>query len=144
MTRTVHYQYENKDAEGLDFVPWPGELGKRVFANVGKAGWAAWLRRGGREVAPRAYGQDNDVRGWVASAELSALGSPAPIRTLLEAQPRHDHEDPSTGRARCTTSTRTRTPRAWISCPGPASWASACSPTSARPAGRRGWRTRPC
>src|SRR3546814_15963103 len=43
MTRTVHCQYENKDAEGLDFVPWPGELGKRVFANVGKAGWAAWL-----------------------------------------------------------------------------------------------------
>src|SRR3546814_6435510 len=43
MTRTVHCQYENKDAEGLDFVPWPGELGKRVFPNVGKAGWAAWL-----------------------------------------------------------------------------------------------------
>src|SRR3546814_9338431 len=43
MTRTVHCQYENKDAEGLAFVTWPGELGKRVFANVGKAGWAAWL-----------------------------------------------------------------------------------------------------
>src|SRR3546814_11574054 len=43
LTRTVHCQSENKDAEGLDFVPWPGELGKRVFANVGKAGWAAWL-----------------------------------------------------------------------------------------------------
>lgn len=43
MSRTVFCEYEKKDAEGLDFVPWPGELGKRVFAHIGKAGWAAWL-----------------------------------------------------------------------------------------------------
>ena len=41
MTRTVHCQYENKDAEGLDFVPWPGELGKRVFAGIGKPAFEA-------------------------------------------------------------------------------------------------------
>lgn len=43
MSRTVFCEYEQRDTEGLDFVPWPGELGKRVFAHVGKAGWAAWL-----------------------------------------------------------------------------------------------------
>ncbi|MDH5831989.1 oxidative damage protection protein [Luteimonas sp. M1R5S18] len=43
MSRTVFCQYEQRDAEGLDFVPWPGELGKRVFEHVGKPGWAAWL-----------------------------------------------------------------------------------------------------
>ena len=43
MARTVFCSYEQRDTEGLDFVPWPGELGKRVFANVGKSAWAAWL-----------------------------------------------------------------------------------------------------
>ena len=43
MSRTVYCEYEKRETEGLDFVPWPGELGKRVFAGIGKTGWAAWL-----------------------------------------------------------------------------------------------------
>jgi len=43
MPRTVHCEYEHRDTDGLDFVPWPGELGKRVFAHIGKAAWAKWL-----------------------------------------------------------------------------------------------------
>ena len=43
MSRTVHCEYQQREAEGLDFVPWPGELGKRVFASIGKPAWSAWL-----------------------------------------------------------------------------------------------------
>ncbi|AWV06743.1 oxidative damage protection protein [Marilutibacter maris] len=43
MPRTVYCEYEKRETEGLDFVPWPGELGKRVFAHIGKAAWAKWL-----------------------------------------------------------------------------------------------------
>ncbi|WP_045727949.1 oxidative damage protection protein [Xanthomonas sp. GPE 39] len=43
MSRTVFCHYQQRDAEGLDYVPYPGELGKRVFAQIGKAGWQAWL-----------------------------------------------------------------------------------------------------
>ena len=43
MARTVFCQYEKREAEGLDFVPWPGETGRRVFENIGKSAWAAWL-----------------------------------------------------------------------------------------------------
>ncbi len=43
MTRTVHCEYQHADAEGLDFVPWPGPLGKRVYAHIGKPAWAAWM-----------------------------------------------------------------------------------------------------
>ena len=43
MSRTVHCVKLNKDAEGLDFAPYPGELGKRVFENVSKEAWRAWL-----------------------------------------------------------------------------------------------------
>ncbi len=43
MPRTVHCEYEKRDVEGLDFVPWPGELGKRIYAGIGKQAWSAWL-----------------------------------------------------------------------------------------------------
>ena len=43
MARTVFCEYEQRETEGLDFVPWPGELGKRVFASVGKPAWQRWL-----------------------------------------------------------------------------------------------------
>lgn len=41
--RTVFCQREQVDTEGLDFAPWPGELGKRIYANIGKSAWSAWL-----------------------------------------------------------------------------------------------------
>ena len=43
MPRTVFCHYEQRQTEGLDFVPYPGELGKRVFEQIGKTAWAAWL-----------------------------------------------------------------------------------------------------
>jgi len=43
MPRSVFCQYQQRETEGLDFVPYPGELGQRIFANIGKQGWAAWL-----------------------------------------------------------------------------------------------------
>ena len=32
-----------RDAEGLDFPPYPGELGRRIFENVSKEAWKQWL-----------------------------------------------------------------------------------------------------
>ena len=43
MARIVFCEYEQRDTEGLDFAPWPGELGQRVFAGIGKGAWAKWL-----------------------------------------------------------------------------------------------------
>ena len=34
MTRTVQCIYLKKEAEGLSFAPYPGELGKRIYDNV--------------------------------------------------------------------------------------------------------------
>ena len=44
MTRMVHCVVLGKEAEALDFQPWPGELGRRVFEQVSKAGWQRWVR----------------------------------------------------------------------------------------------------
>ena len=43
MPRTVFCDYEQRETDGLDFAPWPGELGQRVFAHIGKPAWAKWL-----------------------------------------------------------------------------------------------------
>jgi Fe-S cluster biosynthesis and repair protein YggX len=34
-----------KEAEGLDFPTYPGELGKRIFENVSKEAWQLWMRQ---------------------------------------------------------------------------------------------------
>ena len=44
MARTVHCVKLGKEAEGLDFPPYPGELGKRIYENVSKEAWQAWLK----------------------------------------------------------------------------------------------------
>ena len=43
MTRKVHCVVDNIDTDGLDFPPWPGVAGKRVFEQVGKPAWQRWL-----------------------------------------------------------------------------------------------------
>ncbi|MEO7068796.1 MAG: oxidative damage protection protein [Rhodanobacter sp.] len=43
MTRTVHCVLLKTDADGLDFVPWPGELGQRIYNQVSKQAWQRWI-----------------------------------------------------------------------------------------------------
>ena len=44
MARMVHCIKLGREAEGLDFPPYPGELGKRIFESVSKEGWQGWIR----------------------------------------------------------------------------------------------------
>ena len=43
MSRTVYCIKLQREAEGLAYAPYPGELGKRIFENVSKEAWAQWL-----------------------------------------------------------------------------------------------------
>ena len=43
MARTVNCIKLKKEAEGLDFPPYPGELGKRLWEGVSKEAWKGWL-----------------------------------------------------------------------------------------------------
>jgi Fe-S cluster biosynthesis and repair protein YggX len=36
--------YLKKEGEGLNFAPYPGDLGKRIYQNVSKEAWQLWLR----------------------------------------------------------------------------------------------------
>lgn len=43
MPRMVQCVKLGREAEGLDFPPYPGELGKRIFNSVSKEAWKQWL-----------------------------------------------------------------------------------------------------
>jgi len=43
MTRTVKCVLLGIEAEGMDYAPYPGELGQRVYENVSKQAWQQWL-----------------------------------------------------------------------------------------------------
>ena len=42
MSRTVFCARLQKDAEGLEFQLYPGDLGKRIFDNISKEAWGQW------------------------------------------------------------------------------------------------------
>jgi Fe-S cluster biosynthesis and repair protein YggX len=44
MARMVTCVKLGEEAEGLDFPPYPGELGKRIWQSVSKPAWQQWLQ----------------------------------------------------------------------------------------------------
>ncbi|MBO1923322.1 oxidative damage protection protein [Thiomicrorhabdus sp. 6S3-12] len=43
MSRKVHCVKLGEELDGLDFPPFPGELGQKVFDSVSKEAWKQWL-----------------------------------------------------------------------------------------------------
>ena len=43
MSRTVNCVLLKKEGAGLDYAPYPGELGQRIYDDVCKEAWQQWL-----------------------------------------------------------------------------------------------------
>jgi len=43
MSRTVKCVLLGEEAEGLDYAPYPGALGLRIYENVSKLAWQRWI-----------------------------------------------------------------------------------------------------
>jgi Fe-S cluster biosynthesis and repair protein YggX len=43
MARKVQCVLLKKEADGLDYLPYPGELGKRIYQHISKEAWAQWV-----------------------------------------------------------------------------------------------------
>ena len=41
--KTVMCKKLNKECEALDYLPYPGDLGKRIQDNISKEGWELWV-----------------------------------------------------------------------------------------------------
>ena len=44
MSRMIHCVKLGREAEGLDFPPLPGELGKKIYESVSKEAWQGWVK----------------------------------------------------------------------------------------------------
>jgi Fe-S cluster biosynthesis and repair protein YggX len=44
MARAVQCVYLKREAEGLDYPVYPGELGKRIYDNISKEAFEAWKK----------------------------------------------------------------------------------------------------
>ncbi|MGL4858430.1 MAG: oxidative damage protection protein [Enterobacteriaceae bacterium] len=42
MSRIIFCTFLQREAEGLDFQLYPGELGKKIFSEISKEAWAQW------------------------------------------------------------------------------------------------------
>ncbi len=45
MSRIIFCQKLQKEAEGLPGLPYPGELGKKIYLHICKEAWQEWLKR---------------------------------------------------------------------------------------------------
>jgi len=43
MSRLVNCIILKTQAEGMDYLPYPGDLGQRIYDNVSKQGWQKWV-----------------------------------------------------------------------------------------------------
>ncbi|MEM9243656.1 MAG: oxidative damage protection protein [Pseudomonadota bacterium] len=43
MSRIIFCQKLNKEAQGLDFAPYPGELGEKIYKHICQEAWQQWL-----------------------------------------------------------------------------------------------------
>jgi Fe-S cluster biosynthesis and repair protein YggX len=43
MARKVNCVLLKREAEGLDYLPYPGELGRRIYDSISKEAWAQWV-----------------------------------------------------------------------------------------------------
>jgi Fe-S cluster biosynthesis and repair protein YggX len=44
MPRTVYCTFLKREAPGLERIPYPGELGKRIYENISAEAWQQWVR----------------------------------------------------------------------------------------------------
>jgi Fe-S cluster biosynthesis and repair protein YggX len=43
MSRTIYCIKLHTQAEGLDYLPYPGELGQRIYQSISKPAWQQWV-----------------------------------------------------------------------------------------------------
>jgi len=66
MPRVVQCVKLKREAEGLDFPPFGGELGKRIYENVSKEAWQGWLEQQKRLINEmRLSGADPKARKYI-------------------------------------------------------------------------------
>ena len=82
MTRTVHCTKLDRDAEGLDQPPMPGEIGERIYREISKEAWQEWLRHQTILINEhRLAGYDPKARAFLREQMLAFLFGEGEVET---------------------------------------------------------------
>ena len=74
MSRTVFCQHLQKEAEGLGYQLYPGEIGKRIFDNICKEAWGHWQKKQTMLINEKKMNMMNpDDRAFLESAMVAYL-----------------------------------------------------------------------
>jgi Fe-S cluster biosynthesis and repair protein YggX len=44
MTRMIYCKKLDKEAQGLTYLPYPGELGQKIYQSISQEAWSLWLK----------------------------------------------------------------------------------------------------
>ena len=85
MARTIQCIKLGQEAEGLDFPPYPGDLGKRIWESVSKQAWADWLKHQTMLVNENRLNLAKKMQNLATETHFIRLAIVVPIgcRTLL-------------------------------------------------------------
>ena len=78
-----------REAEGMDFPPYPGALGKRIWENVSKEAWAQWLKQQTMLVNENRLNLADARRAstsWSRPSAISSAAAPTPPRATSRRQ----------------------------------------------------------
>ena len=74
MSRIVFCQNLQKEAEGLGFQLYPGEVGKRIFDNICKEAWGNWQKKQTMLINEKKMNMMNaDDRAFLEAAMIAYL-----------------------------------------------------------------------
>ncbi len=74
MSRTVFCQFLDKEAEGLAFQLYPGDVGKRIFDNISKEAFGLWQKKQTMLINEKKMNMMNvDDRAFLEQAMLDYL-----------------------------------------------------------------------
>ena len=91
MARMVNCVKLKREAEGLDFPPYPGELGKKLYESVSKEAWKGWLEHQKMLVNENRLNlSDPRARKYLEEQMRKHFSVTAPIRPRVTS-PRPDH-----------------------------------------------------
>jgi len=67
MSRTIQCVKLEKEAEGMDFAPYPGDLGQRIYESISKEAWQMWMNHQTMLINERQLSMiDPDARNYLA------------------------------------------------------------------------------
>ncbi len=90
----IHCVRLDREAEGLSYAPWPGELGQRIYRDISRQAWNEWLVQQTTLINEyRLNPLDPQARGLIAAEMEKFLFGGEDVRPEAYSEPHKDPED---------------------------------------------------